>query len=70
MIIRPPTLARIPTLALVGCIGYWVEYGVLVPGTNDRAEDRVSGVDPASVGVTLWSGVVPNPLKTAWFQTA
>jgi hypothetical protein len=72
MIARPPTLARAPMPALVlvlrpevGCTGYWVEYGVSVVGTSDGVEDRVSVVDPATVGVTLWSGAVPNPLRTA-----
>jgi hypothetical protein len=54
----------------VGCTGYWVEYGVPVVDTSDGVEGGVSVVDPATVGVTLWSGVVPNPLRTAWFQIA
>ena len=75
MIARPLTLARAPVPALVlvlrlevVCTGYWVECGVL--GTSDGVEDRVLVVDPATVGVTLWSGAVPNPLRTAWSQTA
>jgi hypothetical protein len=47
----------------VVCKGYWVDCGV--PGTSDWVEDRVLVMDLGSVGVTLWSGAVPNPLRTA-----
>jgi hypothetical protein len=70
---------RLPDPLHVGiaeCVG--VEYGVSVVdtgtstrlGTSVEDEYRASVVDTAAEGAALRSGVVLNPLRTSWFQTA